>query len=506
MESLQQQQLASIARDWSLTPATFGHKISRGSWIPKHFLLYTSAVVAKGVARGGARIIISAPPRHGKSELASVYVPAWVLERFPDKYVILSSYGADLSVGFGRRVRDIFQDDDNKNLLKSRIKRDASRANAFLTDRGGGMYSVGLGGPITGRGAHVLLIDDYIKEIKEALSQSYRDYVWNWFVTTAFTRLEPGASCIIIATRWHSDDLIGRILTHLRGENWQYIEIPAIANHRQGVDQFGRHPGEALFPERYPLTGPNSLGERKTVLGSLFFEALFQQRPVDETKKLTDGAWLRVIDIMPQRAYLKKARIWDLAATEDGGDFTVGTRMAFSPETEETYIENVQREQLSPGDVEDLVYKTAVADGQDVEILIEQEPGSAGKALIHHYRTNVLKDFKVTEIPTSNANNKVIRAQPLLAASETRKVYLLRGDWNQAFIDEFDEFPGLFDDQVDTAAAGYSYLSGKQVFSATWGRKGKNPAHHRGRVHRKEREGVKAKLMVRGATFGRRRA
>jgi len=508
MESLlSQQQLAAISRDWKLTPATFAHKISRGAWIPKHFLMHISAMIAKGVAQGGARIIISAPPRHGKSELSSVYVPAWVLERFADKYVIECSYGADLSVGFGRRVRDMFMDDQNKDLLRTRIKRDVSRANAFLTDRGGGMYSVGLGGPITGRGAHVLLIDDYIKEIKEALSQTYRDYIWNWFVTTAFTRLEPGATVIIIATRWHSDDLIGRILRNLPGENWQYVEIPAIADHKEGLDIFGREVGEALFPERYPLVGPNSLTERKITLGTIFFEALFQQKPVDETKKTTDGEWLRgdqIIDAPPLHTLYKKARAWDLAATEGGGDFSAGTRMDYAPALDRAYILDVKRGQWSPSQVETQVRETALADGTDVEILIEREPGSSGKALVEHYQKSVLPEFQVTEVPAQGLK-KMIRAQPFTAAAEARKVFLVKAPWNEEFIEEFDSFPGMFDDQVDTASIAYTYLSGKQVFTATWGRKN-TKGGSRGREYRKRREGAAANLRVRGATFGRRRA
>lgn len=499
---LEQQQIAAVARDWKLTPATFGHKISQGRWIPKHFLLQISATVAKGIAKGNARIIISVPPRHGKSQLVSVYTPGWVLERFANKYIILGSYGSELSVGFGRQVRDMFTDSANEGLLKTQIKRDASRAHAFLTDQGGGMYSVGLGGPMTGRGAHVLLIDDYIKEIKEALSPTYRDYVWNWFVTTAFTRLEPGGSCIIIATRWHTDDLIGRILHNLSHENWQYIEIPAIANHKVGMDQFGRLPGEALFPERY---GAQELEERRVTLGTLFFSALFQQKPVDETKKISDGSWLQIIDIIPAGRY-KTARTWDLAASEGGGDYTVGLRMNYEESSEFTYIDDIKRDQLNPGDVEDLVRQTAVEDGTEVDILIEQEPGASGKALVEHYKNTVLKEFNVNPVPTSNAKKKVIRAQPLLAAAESKRVWLKRAGWNQAFIDEFDEFPGMFDDQIDTAAAGYTYLSGKKIFSATWGRKrSATERGHEGRGYRKRRESIKAKLIVKGATFGRRR-
>lgn len=453
-----QELVAKIAGNWKLTPATFAHKLSRGRWIPAQWLLYVSQLIAQAIAEGNGRIIISAPPRHGKSELIDVYTPAWVLENFPWMSVILASYGAELSEGFGRRTRDLII--DNEDLLTARIRRDASRVGDFKTEQGGAMFSVGLGGAITGRGAHVLLIDDYIKEIKEALSQTYRDYIWNWFTTTAYTRLEPGGTCIIIATRWHSDDLIGRILKAFPGQ-WTNIVLPAIAEQN---DLLGRKPGEPLFAERYPI---KVLMERLEVLGSGFFQALFQQRPLDEAKKLSDGAWLKIVDIIPATK-LRLRRVWDLAATEGGGDYTVGTLCGYDDLTGHFYILNVKRGQLSPKQVEELVLKTAIEDGTQVEIDIEQEPGSSGKALVEDYTIRILPEFKVEGVPV--VKNKILRAQPLLAAAEMGKVFLFAAAWNQRFVQEFDVFPGEYDDQVDTAAAGYTKMAGKKLYSATWGR------------------------------------
>lgn len=498
MTPQRRQQVELIANDWRLTPATLAHKISRGAWIPASHLLYISSRVAKSIARGNARIIISAPPRHGKSELTSVYTPTWVLERFPWMKVILAGYGADLTEGFSRRVRDNFTDAANLPLLNTRIRRDAQKVDAFLTEQGGGMYAVGLGGAITGRGAHVLLIDDYIKEIKEALSPAYRDYVWNWFVTTAFTRLEPNGSCIIIATRWHSDDLIGRILANFPGQ-WEYIEIPAEAEEN---DILGRPVGTALFPERYSI---EKLQEIKEVLGSVFYKALYQQKPVDESKKLTDGKWLKIIDNLPSydiKQY-QWVRMWDLAATADGGDYTVGTLVGYHKETGNCVIGNVVRRQLSPANVEFLVRGVAQQDGYDTKQRIEQEPGSAGKSIIAHYKANVLNEYNTDGIPT--VQNKLVRAQPFLAAAESGKVSLLAASWNEAFIREFDSFPGgPNDDQVDTGAAGYSFLSGKKNFSAAWGRSKTSNTANSNAIKRAQFNASLSGVRTRGATFGRR--
>lgn len=467
----QQEQIARLASNWRLTPATLAHKLSGGAWIAAPWLRYASTRIATGIARGGARIIISAPPRHGKTELVAKWTPVWFLENFPKKNVILTGYGADLVEQSGRWVRDTIR--ENEGILKAKVRPDVSKVSAFLTETDGYMFSVGLGGAITGRGAHVLLIDDYIKEIKEALSPAHRDYIWNWFVTTAMTRLEPGASVIIIATRWHSDDLIGRILKNYPGK-WENICLPAFAPEH---DLIGRPVGTPLFPERY---GVSELQDQQELLGSVFFHALYQQGPVDEILKFTNPDWLKGVSALPADDF-KWARIWDLAATEDGGDYTCGTLCGHSKSTGAFVVANVLRKQLSPGDIEDLVRNTAASDGIDTTIGIEQEPGSSGKSLVKHYQTTVLPDYKVVAVPATKA--KLVRAQPFLAAAEAGKVYLYDESlyspsqfpdamkWHDTFRKEFESFPvGENDDQVDTAAAGYNYLSGKKKLSTSWGR------------------------------------
>lgn len=462
IQATDRERLNQILSNWRLTPATLAHKVARGAWLPAKHLLYISTKIAQAIARGNGRIIISMPPRHGKSELCSVFTPAWVLENFPEKRVILAAYGADLAQGFSRRVRDMFVNEQNFELFKTRLAERDRGVDAFSTEEGGGMFAMGVGGPITGRGADVLLIDDYIKEIKEALSPSQRQYIWDWFVTTARTRLEPGGTIIIIATRWHTDDLIGRLLTNMLHQGWENIVIPALALEN---DIFGRLPGEALFPQRYTR---QDLLELQDTLSTMFFEALYQQTPVDLTQKLTSGEWIIRVEGVPKLPGLKTARTWDLAATEGGGDFTCGSHLVYHKATDKTWLTSVVRRQLSPGMVEDLVRETAIADGTDTAVYIEQEPGASGKSLVEHYRDHVLPEFLVEAVPTTN--NKVVRAQPFLAAAETGKFYMTNGPWNETFVREFDTFPGEYDDQVDTVSAGYLKLSGKKLFSATWGR------------------------------------
>lgn len=458
-------QLQKLLSNYKLTPMTLAMKLNPRI-IPARHLMLISSVVASAIAKGGGRIIISLPPRHGKSELITKNVPIWTLENYGRKNVILCSYGGDLSSDFGRQVRDLIK--GNEANLNLRIRPDAERVNNWLTQHGGAMYSVGLGGPITGRGADVLIIDDYIKEIKESMSQLHRDYIWDWFVTTAYTRLEPGASVIVVATRWHHDDLIGRILK-AEGSRWTNIVIPAIAEEN---DILGRPVGTPLFEERYPL---EELLDRKRVLGSFFFNALYQQRPENDAGKLTDKRWLKFLPLVPDLAGFKLARVWDLAATDDGGDYMVGTLLAYNKTRDITIILDIQRAQLGPLKVEALVAKMAQLDGPNIQIYIEQEPGSSGKLLVHNYSETTLKGYRVEGVPASPKTNKVTRAQPFLAAVEAGRVYLLRAEWNEIFVSEYDDFPAVeHDDQIDTCGIGYTMLSGKKLLRSSWGRSGEN--------------------------------
>ena len=418
--------------------------------------------IAQTVIKPGGRLIISWPPRHGKSRLATIATPLWVLENYPQLNIILSTYGADLSTDFGREVRDTFK--ANEAILNERIRPDVQNVGRFMTTKGGGMLSVGLGGAITGKGADVFLIDDYIKTMEEALSQTKRNRDWEWFTGTAYHRLEPNASMIIIATRWHKDDLIGRILKHFP-EEWDHIKFTAIAEEN---DILGREVGEALFPERYDTA---QLEDRKKVLGTLFFNGIFQQNPVDDDAKVTDREWIEIVDTAPDYADLEFARCWDFGGGKGRElDPTVGTLIAVNTRTRQCWILDIWRKRASPETVELAVAQKAMSDGEDTKIYIEKEPGASGIQLIAHYTNNILPDYKV--FPSTSTNSKLVRAQPFIAAAEAGKIKILKRSWTEDYLDEFDDFPdGAHDDQVDTCAIGYNELLGVKSLSPVWGRK-----------------------------------
>jgi predicted phage terminase large subunit-like protein len=488
-----------------LTPATLAHYRTNGRWMPAEHLLYVSQILAHEIALGDARIIVEVPPRHGKSEEISVHTPIWFLEKYPWAQVILTTYAADLAEGFGRRVRDSFLLDDvdgGPNLLDTRIRSDVQRINNFVTTEGGGMASVGIGGPITGRGAHLLLVDDYIKNWAEASSDLVLQSIFDWFKTTAYTRLEPGGSCVILATRWGLNDLIGRLLEEDKERMWRVIRLPAIAEEN---DPLNRRVGEALWPERYPLEKLKSI---RGVIGNFMFDAMYQQNPRKPGESKANVEMFKIVDQVENVQLYRWVRSWDLAATTSEGkrkrksDWTVGTLIGTngrpgSPVAQTAIIDMI-RERKNPAGVETLLRATAESDGPGIPIVLEQEPGSSGKIAAEHLASNVLRGFRVTIKPPSG-ENKFVRAQPYIAAVDHGRIQLLRAGWNLVHKDELKDFPlSRFDDTVDSASQGYNELHTGHVGSATWGR---SSSSDNGTVR-----GQEERKIITGATWGKRRS
>lgn len=222
------------------------------------------------------RLIVEMPPRHGKSEMIGKYFPAWFLGAFPDKRVAYISYQAGHARTYGRAARNILQE-WGPRCFGVEVASDLSAADNWgVEGHSGGMVTAGVGGPLTGKGADILIVDDPIKNAAEAISEHKRDAVWAWWESTALTRLEPGASVIIVQTRWHLDDLAGRSQRAMASENWEVISMPALAiEGRQ--DPLGRAPGEALWPARY---NKETLAKIRDGRSLYWWSALYQQQPV----------------------------------------------------------------------------------------------------------------------------------------------------------------------------------------------------------------------------------
>lgn len=265
------------------------------------------------------RLMISVPPRHGKSELASKHFPAWFMGKHPEREVVLASYSAELAVDFGRSTRNIMQTKEYGNLFDTRLAQDSKSAGRWNTAEGGGYVAAGIGGAITGRGAHILIIDDPVKNREEADSVTFQERNITWYTSTAYTRLAPGGAIIVIATRWSERDLSGYLLNEEKngGDKWHVVNLPAIAI----GDETNRKMGEALWPTRY---GVEALERIKTNLGTRDWLALYQQNPVDNLSSEFRTDWFRSVtpDEARQNRVARYLTIDTAISEKDGDDFT----------------------------------------------------------------------------------------------------------------------------------------------------------------------------------------
>ena len=278
---------------------------------PPHIKLLASKLEA--VERGDIRrLAIFMPPRHGKSILTSEFFPAWYMGRNPDKYIICSTYAQDLADDFGRKVRNQLQDKRYTDIFPdAELSTDSSSMRRFNTTKGGVYYAVGAGSAITGRGAHLLLIDDPIKGREEADSAAMRKNLLDWYRATAYTRLMPNGSVILIQTRWHEDDLAGWILKETGHEGWDVIEFPAILNER-AANMLDLDEGDPLWKESYPI---ERLEEIKKTIGTREWSSLYAQKPSVEEGNIIKRWWWKTWtrEHPPEMDYILQS--WDTAYT-----------------------------------------------------------------------------------------------------------------------------------------------------------------------------------------------
>jgi hypothetical protein len=242
------------------------------------------------------RIMIFMPPRHGKSDEATQKFPSWVLGKDPTIPFMTSSYSDELATDFGQGTRDIMRSDEYKTMFKSRLRADTTAKGKWKTEEGGGYTAVGVGGALTGRGYKIGIIDDPFKNREEADSPVVRDSRHKWYQSTFYTRQEGNSMIVFILTRWHEDDLAGRVLkdsadAKKRGEphdEWEIIEFKALATE----DDEHRKEGEALWPSKFPR---EKLLTMKSAMGSYEFSALYQQTPVDEENRKFKQAWFKYL-------------------------------------------------------------------------------------------------------------------------------------------------------------------------------------------------------------------
>ena len=423
----------------------------------RHHLMLIGALEA--VAAGTAdRLMVLMPPGSAKSTYSSLLFPPWFLQRQPRAQVIAASHTASLAEAFGRGVRGLVQEHGAR--LGYGLDRDNRAAARFGTSRGGSYFATGVRGPVTGRRADLLLIDDPVKGQADADSARVRDGVWDWYRSDLVTRLRPGGRVVLVMTRWHPDDLGGRLLE--AGEGWQVLRLPALA---EPGDPLGRAPGEALWPE---WEGEPALERRRLALGDRAFSALYQQAPVR-----AGGGLFQVGRVAVSDAALGgvSVRAWDLAATEGAGDWTAGVRLVAGEGAWQ--VADVVRLQGGPEAVVAAIRRTAEADGTGVAIGLPQDPGQAGRAQVGYLAAR-LAGWRVVSGPETGA--KLVRAMPVASQANAGNLSVLHGGWNRVFLEELAAFPaGRCDDQVDALSRAFGMLVGgtgpARVARVDWGRR-----------------------------------
>lgn len=388
------------------------------------------AAKLEAVERGEIdRLMIFMPPRHGKSELASKRFPAWCLGRNPTRQIIAASYNSDLANDFGRNVRNIVAEPEFGQVFPGvALAADSQAANRMNTNHGGAYVAAGVGTAVTGRGAHIALIDDPFKDREEADSERRRNTVWDWYRSTLYTRLMPGGAIVLIQTRWHEDDLAGRLLEQ-EPDQWQVLELPAVSD-----------TGQALWPEWYDKP---ALDRIKDTIGPREWSALYQQKPQPDEGTFFRREWFQTWGKLPALRYYGTS---DYAVTDGGGDYTVHRLWGIASDGDVYRVDGWRGQTTSDQWIEaklDLIakYKPLAwfGEGGVIQKAIEPMLRRRMRERNVHCRLEWL----------SSVSDKPTRARSFQAMAATQRVFFEPG----ADLSEFLVFPaGKHDDDVDTAS------------------------------------------------------
>lgn len=363
--------------------------------------------------------------------------------------VILASYGMTLVKGNSRFSRNTIQSVEFKDIYPYiQLAQDSKAIDAWnLSGHSGGMDAVGVGGGVTGKGGHVIVVDDPIKSRKEAESETYRESVWSWFTDDLYTRREPGAAIIVIMTRWHQDDLVGRLL-NANADKWRVINIPAIAEEN---DMLGRAVGEALWPSRYPI---EVLRDIESTLGPYSFGSEYQQHPVPAEGGIFKRAWFHRTRTTAEIVHC--VRFWDTAMSEKStADYTVGTKLGQGTDGH-YYVLDVVRFRKEWGDVVPAIAEVMLQDGMSVMQGIE-EVAFMSRAITELNQDSRLHNYTVFGYPVDK--DKVTRALPYAARLSAGNVSVVEAHWTDDYIDEMCSFPnGAHDDQVDASSGAWAMI------------------------------------------------
>jgi len=397
------------------------------------------------------RLMVFMPPSSAKTTYSSILFPAWMLARSYGIDVIGASYNAEYAEDISWRIMRLAAEEEDS--LEYRLISESRKL--WRTNKRGVYRAAGAGGGITGRRADLIIIDDPIKGREDADSHAMREKVWAWYRAEVIPRLKPGGRIVLIQTRWHHDDLAGRLLKQMEagtGDTWRIISLPALA---LPGDIMRRKPGEALWPE---WEDEAALARKRAVIMEREWSALYQQNPTPPEGALFKPNMMEIVHAVPADL-VDVVRSWDLAASKAqvGSEpaYTVGLKLGRNARGR-YFILDVQRFRGGPDEVDAAIRNVADRDGKLVKVRIPQDPGQAGKTQVLHLGRLLAGHVVVIGIETGD---KETRAQPVASQVNIGNVGMLRAPWNELLVEEMATFPlGIFKDQIDALSGAFEVI------------------------------------------------
>ncbi|WP_067586428.1 phage terminase large subunit [Endozoicomonas ascidiicola] len=421
-------------------------------WVHKDICRRLEKFTQDVIDKKSPRLMLTQPPRSGKSEIVSRTFPAWFLGKYPDKELISTSYSGSLANDFSRKVRNLMREEQYQQLFPdAQLDPDTQAVSFWATLRGGSYLPAGVSGAISGRGSHIGLIDDPLKNREEAESEVVREAIWDWYTSTFYTRLAPGGGILLVMTRWHHDDLAGRLLEEMQngGDQWELVEYPAIAVE----DEPYRKKGEALHPERYDLT---ALQRIKRAVGPRDWQALYQQKPTADEGDYFTKQMIRTYRMkdLPARESLAFFTAWDLAVgTKQSNDWSVGITVAVDRE-DNIWVVDLFRKRCDAGTLVDEILDTWEIWRPEITGLEEGVIKHAiGPFLERRVQERNCYSFHAEPLKVGKSD-KEARARSIQGRMKQGKVFLPEdAGFYPDLINELLQFPnGKHDDQVDALA------------------------------------------------------
>jgi len=434
-------------------PADFAHRLSGGRWIPGDHLRLLSSKVKALEKREIRKLMVSMPPRHGKSLFLDIWTPVWWLTRNPQARIIIAGYGQNFAREWGGKVRNkVLEHSEELNLA---IDKERMAADAWATTLGGEVYSLGVGGSIVGRGADLYIVDDPIKNADEAGSEIYREKMWNWWFTSVATRMQPGGVIILVATRWHQDDLLGRLIDSDETGEWDIVNIPAEA---ERDDPLGRKPGEWLWPEYWAEAGdPDYYEKTKKTMLPYWWSAQFQGRPTPEGGGILmrdDWQWYRRSDLPEKRDMTVQS--WDLPLKDKRtSDYAVG--QVWTRAGADLYLMDSARDHMDMTRVAGHMQNFALKYRAVAKLIEDSAMAPQLIATFHHKVAGM--------IPIPPKGSKLSRVYNVIPYMKGHNIHLPMNDdgskpkWVLDFVEECAQFDkGTYDDQVDAFTQAVTFL------------------------------------------------